>query len=380
MMQFQPLEALPRDEYETITVLRRQTQVARMLAELKGAIASIPNQHILINALALQEAKDSSAIENIVTTNDDLFREGEVPEETGNPEAKEVYRYRQALRRGYDLVRSAGLLTCNHIVEVHGELGCSIGGFRKTPGTVLKDSKGEVVYTPPQNYDDILTLMRDLERFVNDDSLCDADPLVKMALIHHRFESIHPFHDGNGRTGRIVNVLYLVKQGLLAIPALYLSRHIIRTRPQYYELLRSVNRHEVAVAEGTTLADKRPWEQWVLYMLDAVESTAREAIVTITGIRDAMEEYSSRIRTGFPKFHSQDLVNNLFFHPYTKIALVMQDLGVSRLTASSYLEQLTAAGLLLKSRMGRTNYYMNHRLWGILTTDPIPAHFERVAA
>ena len=199
-------------------MLARLNAASRQLAELKGVASSIPNQGILINTLGLQEAKDSSAIENIVTTHDELFRQAAVDEGAAGP-AKEVARYREALRVGFDLVSSTSLLTNNHILAIQAELEQNRAGFRALPGTVLRSNTGQVVYTPPEP-PEIPRLMTDLERFVNDDALFRADPLVKMALVHHQFESIHPFYDGNGRTGRIVCVLYLVKHGLLDIPIL----------------------------------------------------------------------------------------------------------------------------------------------------------------
>jgi len=311
----------------------------------------MPNQGILVNTLGLQEAKDSSAIENIVTTHDELFREALPDEATAS--AKEVARYRQALRVGFEAVERTGLLTNNHILSVQAELERHRAGFRKLPGTALKTDDGVVVYTPPQDPSEIIALMTDLERFINDDGIFLADPLVKMALIHHQFESIHPFYDGNGRTGRIVCVLYLVKQRLLDIPILYLSRQIVRTKPEYYRLLQAVRTSDA-------------WEAWVLYMLTAVEQTARQGIATIHAIRDALLDLKHRIRARH-KFYSQDLINNLFLHPYTKIDLLKDDLGVSRLTATKYLDLLAADGILEKRRIGRSNYYINTRLYDILT-------------
>ena len=218
----------------------------------------------------------------------------------------------------------------------------------------MKDSAGRVVYTPPEPTD-IIPLMTDLERFINEDALFGADPLIKMALIHHQFESIHPFYDGNGRTGRIINVLYLVKHGLLDIPVLYMSRYIVRTKSDYYRLLQSVR-------------DDDTWEEWVTYLLTAVEETAREGIATVIAIRAALLDTKHRIRDAF-RFYSQDLINNLFTHPYTKIAFVERDLKVSRLTATKYLEALTEAGFLEKRKVGRSNYYINVALTRILTGD-----------
>lgn len=349
------LDRLTPTRFETPAILKKLALASRQLAELKGVAASIPRQSILINTLGMQEAKDSSAIENIVTTHDDLFRNAAFPEHRGSPATKEVLRYRQALWSGLAAVRQHGLLTTATILDIQAELERNNAGFRKLPGTALRDSAGRLIYEPPQNPDAIVALMRELEKFINDDNVFDADPLVKMALIHHQFESIHPFYDGNGRTGRIINVLYLVKQRLLDIPVLYLSRHIVRTKPDYYRLLQDVRDNDV-------------WEEWVLYMLTAVEQTAGETITTIHAIKAAMLETKHRIRANY-KFYSQDLINNLFSHPYTKIGFLQDDLGVSRLTATKYLDALTEGGILRKRKVGRSNYYINVALNPVLTGD-----------
>lgn len=355
MLPLHPLTSLDPTRFESTAILKRLASASRQLAEFKGAATAIPNQGILINSLGMQEAKDSSAIENIVTTHDELFRDTTFPEGVSTPAAKEVLRYRQALRTGFGLVTDSGMLTVNHIIRIQEELERNSAGFRKLPGTALKDAGGHVVYTPPQEPEVIVALMRDLERFINDDTTCDADPLVKMALIHYQFESIHPFYDGNGRTGRIINVLYLVQQRLLDIPILYLSRHIVRTKLDYYRLLQAVR-------------DRDAWEAWVEYMLTAVEQTAREGLATVRAIEAALLDTKHRMRKAF-RFYSQDLINNLFMHPYTKIQSVGQDLHVSRLTAAGYLDALTAAGFLEKRRVGRSNYYINIALNAILTRD-----------
>jgi Fic family protein len=351
-----PLEQLNPARFETPAILKKLASSSRQLAELKGIAASIPNQAILINTLGLQEAKDSSEIENIVTTHDELFKDDVLPEAFASPAAKEVLRYRQALRVGFEQVRSSGLLTSNHLIEIQSELERNNAGFRKLPGTALKDGGGRTVYTPPQNPAEIVALMRDLERFINDADLFAADPLIKMALIHHQFESIHPFYDGNGRTGRILNVLYLVKEGLLDIPVLYLSSHIVHTKADYYRLLQTVREDDT-------------WEAWVLYLLDAVEHTAAQAITTIQAIKAALFDYKHRIRAGY-KFYSQDLINNLFMHPYTKIEFVQRDLQVSRLTATKYLDALAQGGFLHKQKIGRGNYYINLALNAVLQRRP----------
>ena len=352
MSSIPSLTSLNAGRFESPAILKRLASASRKLAELKGIAASIPNQGILINALGLQEAKDSSEIENIVTTHDDLFKDDVLPESVANPAAKEVLRYRQALRLGFDQVRQSGLITANHLIAIQTELERNNAGFRKLPGTALKSGSGDTVYTPPQDPAEIVALMSDLERFINDADVFAADPLIKMALIHHQFESIHPFYDGNGRTGRILNVLYLVKEDLLDVPVLYLSRHIVRTKADYYRLLQTVR-------------DTDAWEDWVLYMLEAVEQTAGQTINTIHAIKEALFDYKHRIRDGY-KFYSQDLINNLFMHPYTKIELVERDIGVSRLTATKYLDALATGGFVSKHKLGRSNYYINLALNRIL--------------
>lgn len=346
-----PLHALAPERFETVGILKRLAAASRALAELKGLAASIPNQNILINTLTLQEARDSSAIENIVTTQDDLYRDENAAEAVGTA-VKEVLRYRQALRAGYEQVRATGLLTLNTILEIQQQLECNRAGLRKLPGTALRDANGRLVYEPPQDAYDVRRLMGELERFIHDEPRFAADPLVKMALIHHQFESIHPFYDGNGRTGRIVNVLYLVKEDLLDIPVLYLSRHIVRTKPDYYRLLQDVRERDA-------------WEDWVEYMLDAVAATAVETIGTVQAIKELLQETKQRIRAGY-RFYSQDLINNLFNHPYTRVEFAQRELGVSRITATRYLDTLAADGLLDKIRAGRNNYYVNRPLFDLL--------------
>ncbi len=352
-MTIAALDILDASRFDTPAILKRLAGASRKLAELKGIAAAIPNQAILINALGLQEAKDSSEIENIVTTHDELFKDDVSPDTFTNAAAKEVLRYRQALRLGFERVRGTGLITVGHILEIQAELERNTAGFRRLPGTALRNGLGVAVYTPPQDPDEIVVLMNALERFINDSEGFGADPLVKMALIHHQFESIHPFYDGNGRTGRILNVLYLVREGLLDVPVLYLSRHIVQTKADYYRLLQAVRETDA-------------WETWVEYMLEAVEETSGQTITIVRAIKDALFDYKHRIRGQF-KFYSQDLINNLFMHPYTKIEFVERDLGVSRLTAAKYLDALDAAGFVRKRKVGRSNYYINVALHRILT-------------
>jgi Fic family protein len=229
MSSLPPISQFDPARCETQAVLRRLASSGRRLAELKGMATAIPHQGALINTLTLQEAKDSSEIENIITTHDDLFRGEACSGKLTNPATREVLRCRQALLVGLERVRATGLLTVNHITEIQAELEQNSAGFRTLPGTVIKDGAGRTVYSPPQDPAEIIALMRDLENFINapGPDHANLDPLIRMALIHHQFESIHPFYDGNGRIGRVLNVLYLVKEGLLDIPALRLSRFIV---------------------------------------------------------------------------------------------------------------------------------------------------------
>jgi Fic family protein len=346
----------PPQLVETAPVLKALIRANRRLAELKGLAASIPNQGILIDTLLLQEAKASSEIENIVTTQDELFQVNAFPEMSGSPAAKEVARYRDALHHGFEEQRRLdGLLTNNMIIAMFRILKGIDGGFRETPGTALKhEDTGDLVYVPPQDAHEVLALMSALERFINqDDDESGLDPLTCMAVIHHQFESIHPFSDGNGRLGRIINVLYLTRCGLLDIPILYLSRFITRNKADYYRLLQAVR-------------DTGEWEPWLLYMVRAVEETAIETLRLVEGIRLLMEETKKRLREQHLKLYSQDLLNNLFRYPYTRIEFIKKELNVSRLTATKYLDELAESGLLLKHRAGRNNYYINQPLVALL--------------
>ncbi len=336
---------------ETTAVLKKLVSAHRALAELKATAESIPDQNILVNTLALQEAKDSSAIENIITTQDDLYQSDSAELRYRTAAAKEVHWYAQALRTGYERVTATGLITVRDILEVQATIDGNRAGFRKLPGTELKNQRtGQTVYAPPQHPDDIVSLMNNLEAFVNRPEVADWDPIVKMALIHHRFESIHPFYDGNGRTGRVLNILYLVKEGLLGSPILYLSRFINQTKDDYYRLLQQVR-------------DIREWEPWLLYMIGGIEAISRQTTGMIHGIRNLMHSYKQRMKSECPKIYSHDLMNNLFRHPYTKIDYLVRDLEVTRKTASKHLDDLVRVGLLEKHKLGKENFYLNESLF-----------------
>lgn len=337
----------PKAKLETIQVLKLAAIAHRHLAELKGKCSSIPNARILIDTLMMQEAKASSEVENIITTQEEVFQTSLFPENPASPAAKEVALYRQAVGAGFDHIRQQkGLLTNNTIISMFQILKRTDGAFRETPGTaLLNEADGRLVYVPPQDPREVRECMGRLEKFINDDQ-CDLDPLIKMAIIHHQFESIHPFPDGNGRIGRIINVLYLTQQGLLDIPILYLSRYITGHKGDYYKYLQSVR-------------DDGNWEPWLLYMLRAVADTAVETLRLVEAIRQLMADYKVRIRSNHRRIYSQELLNTLFRHPYTRIEFLVRELDTTRQTAAKYLDELADAGLLTKHRIGKYNYYMN---------------------
>lgn len=345
----------PQQGIETIAILKQLSLSHRYLAELKGTSKTIPNESILINTLTLQEAKDSSEIENIVTTHDDLYKEN-IAIDSKNPASKEVFNYAQGLKLGFEIVRKEQLLLNKHILTIQKELLENNAGFRTQGGTKLVNSQGQTVYTPPQSATEVLDLMSNLEKFINNNDFSDLDPLIKMAIIHYQFESIHPFYDGNGRTGRIINILYLVLQGLLDIPILYLSRYITQNKAEYYQVLQDVR-------------TKNDWEHLILYFLKSIEITAKQTIDLITNINNLMEDYKTDIQAKLPKIYSQDLINNLFRNPYTKIEFLEKELKVSYLTARKYLDTLTETGFVEKTKVGKSNYYMNTALIKVLMNE-----------
>ena len=353
-----PTLPLPYD-LETKEVLKQVNRANRKLAELKGVAQTIPNERILISSLTLQEAKDSSAVENIVTTQDDLYRAGlDTSYQFINAATKEVLFYREAINEGFQMVRNKDILTLNDIKRVQEVLEQNSAGFRTTPGTQLKrENDGAIVYTPPQDGQEIIGFMANLERFINDGEMSQLDPLIKMAIIHHQFESIHPFYDGNGRTGRIINILYLVITGLLDLPILYLSRYITRNKGEYYHLIQAIR--------DKNTDNAAEWVAWILFMLKGVETTAEDTILLVKNIGSLMAEYKGVIRPDFGSKYNHELLNGLFYHPYTKIDHVVHNMQVSRQTAAKYLDRIVALGLLRKEKMGKENYYINTKLMNL---------------
>ncbi len=335
-------------------IWKKTVSANRKLAELKGVAQTIPNQEILIHTLPMQEAKDSSEIENIVTTHDELFKYDKKYKDF-SPATKEVYRYNDALFYGFKAIQKQPL-TNNLLIKLAHIITDRKAGFRNLPGTVLKNEKTEeVIYTPPQNSVEIIKHMNNLEQFINKPELCDFDPLVKMAIIHHQFESIHPFFDGNGRVGRILNILYLISEKILDIPILYLSRYITQNKAEYYKFLQKVREENV-------------WEEWILYILTALESTANQTAKTIEQIKILITEYKKTIREKETKLYSHELINTLFIHPYTKIEFITNAIKVNRQTASHYLKKLTKLNLLAPEKHGRTLYYINTKLVSLFTS------------
>ena len=338
---------------ETPKILKKAITANKVIAELKGLAQSIPNQSILINTLSIQESKDSSEVENIVTTHDELFQYDKNVKGF-SPATKEVFRYNEALAYGFKVLKTKPI-TNNLLIEISKLITERDSGFRNVAGTTLKNGQDEIVYTPPQNFVEISDYMKNLEQFINDSKMSDFDPLVKMAIIHHQFESIHPFFDGNGRTGRILNILYLISEGILEIPILYLSRYITQNKSEYYKLIQKVR-------------DNNAWEEWILYMLEALEHTAKQNIGTIESIKKLMAEYKNILRTKEPKIYSHEIINTIFSHPYTKIEFIIDNTGVSRPTASKHLNKLVDLGLLKLKKHKTTNYYINTKLSNLFTS------------
>lgn len=348
------LEKLPplREKVETIEILRQTNKATAALAELKGIAKTIPNQAMLINAIVLQEAKDSSEIENIITTQDELYKALTVNKTTVSAETKEVVNYRKAIFHGFDLVKKQGFIKVNDIVSIQQQLVDSKSGIRSVPGTVLKnDTTGEVVYTPPQDKTEIIELLTNFINYYNLQD--DLSPLINLAILHFQFESIHPFYDGNGRTGRILNILYLMLNELIDVPILYLSSYIIDNKTEYYRLLNQTNKFG-------------KWEEWIMFMLKAVESTSNSTIKKITDIKNHLDLTIVTVQEKAPKVYRKELVELLFEQPYSKIEFVINKLGVERKAASRYLKELESIGVLESQKVGREILYVNRQLIEIL--------------
>lgn len=351
MKEFIPIKLPLQKDIETKEILKKSILANSALAELKGVSNIIPNSNILINSLALQEAKDSSEIENIITTHDELYI-ANLDIKNISHSAKEVQNYKNALLKGFGLVKENKLLLKRNIVEIQKELEQNDAGIRRQSGTNLKNAKtGEVIFTPPQSFEDIEELLINLEKYINEPN--DIDPLVNMAIIHFQFETIHPFYDGNGRTGRIINILYLILNNLLDIPILYLSNYIIKHKADYYRLLQEVR-------------TKDNWNEWIMYILDGVEQTSKETVLLVNDISALMKKTKHEIQEKLPKIYSKDLIEILFSHPYTKIDFLVDELGLTRQTASKYLKELENIGILESIQIKNSKFYINLELFARL--------------
>lgn len=351
---FNDLPLLPprRENIETIKILRQLVTASVALAELKGLANTLPNPNILLNAVILKEAAASSEIENVVTTQDKLYQALSAKDLQVDAATKEVLQYREAALYGFSFIKKKGFLSINAIIEIQKILEGNNAGIRKLPGTALRNaSTGKVIYTPPDDHEKILSLMKNLEEYLNAED--DLSPLIKLAIQHYQFESIHPFYDGNGRTGRIINILYLIIHGLLDSPILYLSSFIIKNKSDYYRLLQEVR-------------IKNSWEEWVLYILHGVEQTARQTIRQIQEINKLFYKIQEKVKKEAGKSYNKELLELLFEHPYSKIDYVIDRLKVSRVTASKYLRELEAIGVLQSKRAWKETIYINTGLFNLL--------------
>jgi Fic family protein len=341
----------PGIELETKTVLIKTISASRALAQLNGAIINLPNPRLFLDTIHLQEAKASSEIENIITTNDDLYQSLVAEKRFENPATKEVLSYKEALWLGIERLNARPFITTNLCVEIVQCIKKNSSGIRTIPGTTLSNTKGEVLYTPPSGENIIREKLANLERFINQDE--SLDPLIKMALMHYQFEAIHPFADGNGRTGRILLLLYLKMTKLLDVPAIFLSEYIIKNKTDYYKKLRNV----------TENAD---WESYILYMLDMIETTAFNSLIRINEVIDLIEKTATNIKAELPKAYSKDLIEIIFKLPYTKRQfLIDAGLGTPK-TVGNYLISLEEKGYLRSIKVGKEKLYLNHKLMEIL--------------
>jgi Fic family protein len=344
----------PGTELESKTVLKQCITARAALAELKQATELIPNPTVLINTIPLLEAKDSSEIENIVTTTDQLFRHADGHDGQADPSTKEALRYRSALHQGFHSLAKRPLCTATAVEICTAIKGVEMD-IRRTPGTQLvSDRNGESIYTPPEGEALLRSLLANWERFIHEER--DLDPLIRMAVSHYQFEAIHPFTDGNGRTGRVLNILVLIQEELLKLPVLYLSRYIIAHKADYYRLLQEVTRTQA-------------WEEWVLYMLRAVEETARWTTQKIAAIRNLAEHTTDYVREKLPKIYSRELIETIFEQPYCRIGNLVDKQVAQRQAASRYLKELVGVGVLREILAGKEKLYLHPKLMQLLMRD-----------
>lgn len=347
----------PKAVLETSAVLKAAIAANRALAELKGKAEVIPNQSILVNSIILQEARASSEIENVVTTNDRLFEAFASSDRDYDPQTKEVLRYREALWKGFNVLKNGQTLSTDLFIELVKIIKETESSIRTTSGTVIANPvTKKIIYTPPEGEPIIRELLSNLEDYI-DSKNSETDALIRMAVIHYQFEAIHPFFDGNGRTGRIINILFLVQQGLLNVPILYLSHFIIRNKSEYYNRLREVT-------------EKGEWEQWILFILKAVEETSEETMQKAAGIRSLLDETITLAKKKLPAHvYSKELIELLFQQPYCKIRFLVDAGLAKRQTAAEYLKELEKAGILKSRQVGRENLYLNVRLYELLAKE-----------
>lgn len=344
---------LPFDfDIETKKVLLQLNKANNKIGELKGITSTLENPKILLNVVTLGEAKDSSEIENIVTTYDELYKE--ITEYSINPSSKEVLRYRGAINEGYKNLKNKGFISINNIINIHKIIEPSVGDIRKLPGTeIINSNSGEIIHTPPQSYEEIMTYLSNLEKYINSKDET-YDPLIKMAIIHYQFETIHPFYDGNGCTGRLINILYLVMTEKLDLPILYLSKYIIRNKSEYYDLLKKCNK------------DIQRIEDFIVYMLKGIEETSEFTINFIKKINKSIDITCVRMKEKLPKIYSKELVNLIYFEFYTKNIYFQQQLKLSRTTATKYLKLLVQEGFLIEEKAGKEVIYKNKALFDLI--------------
>lgn len=341
----------PKSNLETTGILRKTITASRALANLNGAIINLPNPQLFLDTIHLQEAKTSSEIENIITTNDEIYKSAVADKKIENPAAKEVISYKIALWYGLKQLESRPFITTNLCIDIMQRIKENTSSVRTTPGTTLSNTKGDVIYTPPSGEDVIRKKLSNFEKFINEDD--SLDPLIKMALMHYQFEAIHPFSDGNGRTGRILLLLYLKMENLLDVPAIYLSEYIMQNKSEYYKRLRAVT-------------EKEDWESWIIYMLDMIENTSQKGLIRLKEIIELMHKMSNEIRNELPKVYTKDLVEIIFKLPYTKRQnLIDAKLGTLK-TVGNYLMALEDKGFLKSVKVGKEKLYLNQRLMKIL--------------
>jgi Fic family protein len=347
------MNKLPLDfDIETKRVLIQLNKANNKIGELKGITSTLENPKILLNVITLGEAKDSSEIENIVTTYDELYKE--ITEYSINPSSKEVLNYRSSINQGFEILKKQGFISINNIIDIHKIIEPNVGDIRKIPGTEIINSKtGEIVHEPPQSYDEVMDYLTNLEKYINDDTE-SLDPLIKMAIIHYQFETIHPFFDGNGRTGRLINILYLVMKNKLDLPILYLSKYIIRNKNEYYNLLSKCNK------------DIHYIEDFIIYMLKGIEETSEFTINFIKKINESYLSTCTEMKEKLPKIYRKELVDLIYYEFYTKNIYFQQQLNLSRATATKYLKLLVKEGFLIEEKVGKEVIYKNKALFSLI--------------